>query len=207
MRGLRRRDHADDAEHELRTMRRVAHHPAGCRARGRSTVLILVTWALSRRMRSGRTALHVVLDPRGFIRRAERSRVAARRHGRREQQRELQHGQRKRARGEATAEQVHELKRSRPFCRTLTTHASPYGVRKAACRPVPRIAGLFRRFWRHAVACERRRSQTAGLVPVGDARIRSGFRPKRVRSPCAHPARRVCDPAFRRAYFTCRGSH
>ena len=45
--------------------------------------------------------------------------------------------------------------------RRVTTRASPYGVRKAACRPVPRIAGLFRRFWRHAVACERQRLRTA----------------------------------------------
>jgi hypothetical protein len=58
--------------------------------------------------------------------------------------------------------------------RTVTTRASPYGVRKAACRPVPRVAGLFRHFWRHAVAHARRRRPTAGAVPGRGCLIPSG---------------------------------
>jgi len=64
-------------------------------------------------------------------------------------------------------------KRPVSLWRAFTTRASPYGVRKAACRPVPRVAGLFRHFWRHAVAHARRSQGIAGLVPT-PAGVRSG---------------------------------
>ena len=112
-RGLR--DDPDGAEQELRSMRRVAQHPAAAFASGfggesRSSIFGFrssVEGTLARLVRARRTAVGFFAcgGGHGLMPRAEGH---AARHGGRELHRELQHGHRKRARGEAAAEGTHE---------------------------------------------------------------------------------------------------